>query len=87
MHPRGCRVGETLAYKARPSRRRTSFCQPCLDWSERDLSELEFWIVYWSSDGSNVCRVHVASRQHTVANFDPPDNISTAKPETAHVWR
>jgi len=24
--------------------------------TSRDSSELGFWIVYWSSDGSNVCR-------------------------------
>jgi DNA-binding transcriptional ArsR family regulator len=47
-------------------RTRRIFCQPCLDWSERrftsrDSSELGFWIVYWSSDGSNVCRAAVHS--------------------------
>src|SRR5262249_38635427 len=46
-------------------RTRRIFCQPCLDWSDvitsRDSSELGFWIVYWSSDGSNVCRAAVHS--------------------------
>jgi DNA-binding transcriptional ArsR family regulator len=48
----------------RPRTRRI-FCQPCLDWSgvitSRDSSELGFWIVYWSSDGSSVCRTAVHS--------------------------
>ncbi len=49
----------------RPRTRRI-FCQPCLDWSERvitsrDSSELEFWIVYWSLNGSNPSRVAVRS--------------------------
>ena len=29
--------------------------------TSRDSSELGFWIVYWSSDGSNVCRAAVHS--------------------------
>src|SRR5262249_6859894 len=29
--------------------------------TSRDSSELGFWIVYWSSDGLNVCRVAVHS--------------------------
>ena len=29
--------------------------------TSRDSSELGYWIVYWSSDGSNVCRAPVHS--------------------------
>ena len=56
----GARFLSAFGADLRPRTRRI-FCQPCLDWSERryhlkGVSELGFWIVCWSSDGSNVCR-------------------------------